>query len=1257
MMKTIFINSLIFTLIAAADISYAESTSDSFTEAGALCMDWSLCEEPHDPSLSRLTALAPLTASISQGSCPKFIIEQQILRDNKSSLTADSPDEVCSIESFVSRFKTADEFETYIQNNPFFSELNTKQGSTPFHFSSCLSQRISTPLDLGRTSLSRSTRTLPEDKQELAVAEYYYSLKRLADGAERSLDNITAIDLMMGEGGLLKDVPCRSFDAVSRGVKSQCSSIKQCSKGNSSENSILEESAKDTLLALQGIEAIEREIRKLKGPRARNLSKNRKKIQELRERQKNIQSLYPWTLGKVFQDSYNQNDYINYAKSSKEVKSQMEVQMAGLIKSQLTHTRGKLKERKEDLLKATACIKGKDSFCEELDMDKILAHTPAINHEDVFERGRRKELRKKSEEQSLSAEEKKEWRRLLTKAGSADTLFDQVDCLQEQRKAVKEVNKELSFLALDTAIVIGTMGLGTAAVAGRLALRVGGAVSKAKKLTKAKRLQNLGVFGTDASFSAPYMKEAMNICEDKINQLEETVMDEQRAEETANNEESGKKCERLTVGAKHTSDVKSCILQASLASLPITLPILGLSGLAIVKQLRSAKANSPAVSSSSVAPSSVADQAKEVKALGNEISGFSQSQVQGLGNKVEFFDPQQIEALGRKVNYLTPEQIQALGSNVRHLNRSQLRSLRSKVKHFTPRQIQDLGANLSYLTKDQLKSLGKKVRYITSGQVDGVIGFYGADLSNVFTEKQINTIAKQHPLMRPIIARHFVNRGPEANKIGDKASKVLGGKSIGVRRQAALVEAHRVGLGEKGKDGTLAGIGNYTEAQLREKNRILKDAGFTPEEIRKLMEEGVVGKKFTKEAVAALGYQKPLTQAQLQELGDSVKHLNLGQLRSLGENVKYLTKDQLQALGSKIQYMNLQDLQALGEKVQHLTPAQLKSIGVTIAVLTKDQIQALGKQLKLLEDTQIRHPDFINKLGENVKYLTKDQLQSLGKDAVKHLTGDQLRVPGVISKLGVDVKHLTDEQLRALGALAGDFTPKQLSALDYWSIQALTPDQIQALGKKLKYIKNVQLIEPNFLIRLRENVKYLTEDQLQSLGKDKVKYLTGDQLRVPGVISKLGVDVKHLTDEQLQALGALAGDFTPKQLSALGHKIKLLIKNNQIIMDSSGIRYLGVNIKHLSLDHLQALGGKVQGFTKDQIQALGRNISYLTPDQIRALGKKGIEHLTPEQVNTLENIMLVTFTPEQLKALSRKQKKGLSAWRRRNLEFELKNLK
>ena len=43
---------------------------------------------------------------------------------------------------------------------------------------------------------------------------------------------------------------------------------------------------------------------------------------------------------------------------------------------------------------------------------------------------------------------------------------------------------------------------------------------------------------------------------------------------------------------------------------------------------------------------------------------------------------------------------------------------------------------------------------------------------------------------------------------------------------SALERAHRVGMGEIGKDGTPARVGNYTEAQLRKKSRILKEAGF-----------------------------------------------------------------------------------------------------------------------------------------------------------------------------------------------------------------------------------------------------------------------------------------------------------------------------------------------------------------------------------------------------------------------------------------------
>jgi hypothetical protein len=61
------------------------------------------------------------------------------------------------------------------------------------------------------------------------------------------------------------------------------------------------------------------------------------------------------------------------------------------------------------------------------------------------------------------------------------------------------------------------------------------------------------------------------------------------------------------------------------------------------------------------------------------------------------------------------------------------------------------------------------------------------------------------------------------------------------KQQDAVLAAHNVGVGQKGKNGGPAGIGNYTPAQLREKTKILKDAGFSQAEIRKLMENGIVG--------------------------------------------------------------------------------------------------------------------------------------------------------------------------------------------------------------------------------------------------------------------------------------------------------------------------------------------------------------------------------------------------------------------------------
>ena len=57
----------------------------------------------------------------------------------------------------------------------------------------------------------------------------------------------------------------------------------------------------------------------------------------------------------------------------------------------------------------------------------------------------------------------------------------------------------------------------------------------------------------------------------------------------------------------------------------------------------------------------------------------------------------------------------------------------------------------------------------------------------------------------------------------------------------AVYKSHMAGFGQKGKDGSLAGVGNYTKQQIAKKTRILKEAGFSKAERRKLMKEGIAG--------------------------------------------------------------------------------------------------------------------------------------------------------------------------------------------------------------------------------------------------------------------------------------------------------------------------------------------------------------------------------------------------------------------------------
>ncbi len=118
-------------------------------------------------------------------------------------------------------------------------------------------------------------------------------------------------------------------------------------------------------------------------------------------------------------------------------------------------------------------------------------------------------------------------------------------------------------------------------------------------------------------------------------------------------------------------------------------------------------------------------------------------------------------------------------------------------------------------------------------------------------------------LIPPMSAIQLLKYGPKAIKASSRLSQIIAEKKrvIQTRRLSrikdlaerslnkrltnqqvqAIQNAHLIGRGQPGADGSPARIGNYTLAQLRRKADILKQAGFSPAEIRELMEDGVVG--------------------------------------------------------------------------------------------------------------------------------------------------------------------------------------------------------------------------------------------------------------------------------------------------------------------------------------------------------------------------------------------------------------------------------
>ncbi len=474
--------------------------------------------------------------------CPHFLMEQIANRDSKKmffGLSDVSADNQCKNFYSDKSFKNTQELENYLKDKKPFSEINTVP------VADCLSH----PFPVAGL-LTSSEEALPEDKHKQALAEYYLSQQRLESGMSRTLQDIAAIDQLIGNSPL-KEINCKKFQ-LTLNTFTECQSLQKCS----SSEELIEQSAQETIKAVKAIQAIDQRIKDLKGPRNRYANKNKEKIQELKERKAVFQSLYPWTVGRIFQKGYEENSSVE--------------QTAQLIKDQMSYTRGKLKENIHEMQEAVSCIRYSRN-CDDVEFDKVMSKTPNLDTEQIFQINKIKSM-SDSETASLPEIQRKKTKEHLT----AKSYFDGVQCRQKLREDVSSANKELGFFALDVGLTVATVGLGSAAVMGRLAIRAGGQISKAQ------RLQNLGLMGVDISFSAPYINKAINDCDHYMNQLE------QKAVRPANNI-----CTELPVRSKITSDLKSCLLTASLASLPLAVPAFAVAGRAIVKKMSKSKPTAP----------------------------------------------------------------------------------------------------------------------------------------------------------------------------------------------------------------------------------------------------------------------------------------------------------------------------------------------------------------------------------------------------------------------------------------------------------------------------------------------------------------------------------------------------------------------------------------------------------------------------------------------------------------------------------------
>lgn len=467
--------------------------------------------------------------------CPKFF-RSLLMDDRRSSWFGliESPNESCKtvVDRTFDGPQGAEKLEAYLA-----SELNFDIDAPPnlITRSGCLSNNWEVRSNRSHGKIKISKKSITEEEQKAAVAEYYSGMLRLRQGSLALIEGIASIDSVLGtkNGKLLAGTDCENPHL--RDTFTWCSKFQSCktTKGRSATfYNMVNEGKRDLELLTPYYEERKRASRAGDKKQVEEIDKSIEKLSSV------IHSFHPWSNGKEVK---------KIVQKIKEGKSKgSAIKLAEGISRQLETDRKAMVDRLAKFKTATSCLNNEThvspSDCKNL--DSILASAPAYIRVPI----------EKDDPDKL-------------KKFIGNYYLDQASCRRAIRGAKDEANGAIKSFGEGLAITALTLGLGSVAAAGRTAIVAAKSGSQATGLALKARVGYLATAAlgiTDGSFAYQGIKATENACDELLEQLSiQSGVDYEKGPQSCPNSIT-----RTSVEADYKACRKARLLGYTLAALP-----------------------------------------------------------------------------------------------------------------------------------------------------------------------------------------------------------------------------------------------------------------------------------------------------------------------------------------------------------------------------------------------------------------------------------------------------------------------------------------------------------------------------------------------------------------------------------------------------------------------------------------------------------------------------------------------------------------